>query len=123
MTTRLIRLLCLGCGLLLGLPPAWCCWTPPLTSAPQAEPEHASCCSERPSPKPVPSQPPVRCPCDDRNTVTPAGPEKVAADLSLPAPLAVAPTDSARAGPDAGMAPLPPVLLPPLHVRQCVWLC
>jgi hypothetical protein len=121
MIARILRLLCLGCGLLLALPPAWCCWTS--QPAPQAEPAHASCCHKEATPTQAPLPTPTHCPCDDIRTVTPAGPAKVAADLALPALLATAVVETPRAGAPADVAPIPPPLSRPLHLLRCVWLC
>src|SRR5947207_2817909 len=113
MNGRLIHFLLLGCGLLLALPPAWCCYPVRLSPAPQSEPTPAACCHKPQAPEPAPPAP-VRCPCDDRNTVTSAGPEKVAVDLSLPALLTLVVPDSPRVGPPADAAPTTPVASAPL---------
>ncbi len=123
MNVRLIRLLCLGCGLLLALPPAWCCWTPEYAPAAPQAPAPAPCCHSDPAPEPVPALP-IRCPCDDRVTVSPAGPGKGAADLNLATPHVVANIDALRASPSADVRPIPPLLSGPrLHLLRCVWLC
>jgi hypothetical protein len=122
MIARLIRLLCLGCGVLLALPPAWCCYTP---SVAQPDPTEPSCCQRKEAPKPAPSPPPApeRCPCCDRLSVSTADPQKVAADVSHAAPVVVVVADSPRAGPSADVAPIPLILSRPLRLLQCVWLC
>jgi hypothetical protein len=123
MTVRLSRFLVLGCGLLLALPPAWCCYPAALPRAPQSEPSPPACCQKEKAPAPSPLPLPARCPCYDRNTVASASPEKLAADLSLPAPLAVVGPDSPCAGSTTVAAPTALAPAPPLHVLQCVWLC
>jgi hypothetical protein len=124
MSAGLIRLLSLGCGLLLALPPAWCCYNPLPRGPAPAEPAHASCCHKKEAPKPAPCQPPpVHCPCYDRNTAPPAGPTKITADLSHPVPLALAAADDHRAGPPFDAGPVRLTLSPPLHLLKCLWLC
>jgi hypothetical protein len=123
MGVRLIRILCLACGLLLALPPAWCCWTPQPAPAAQPESAPASCCHKETAPKPAPAAPPAQCPCYDRQTVAPAGSVKVAADLSPALSPVVAVADSPRAGPPAAAAPIAPPPSRPLHLLRCVWLC
>jgi hypothetical protein len=124
MSAGLVRLLCLACGLLVALPPAWCCYNPLRHSPAPAEPVHASCCHNTEAPKPAPAQPvPLRCPCYDRNTVAPAGPTKITADLSHPVPLVLAAADDHRAGLSFDAGPVRLTLSRPLHLLQCLWLC
>jgi hypothetical protein len=123
MGVQLIQFLCLGCGLLLALPPAWCCWAPQLASAAQPESKRAPCCQNESAPKPTPAAPPAQCPCYDRNTTAPAAAEKVVADLSCAVQPVVAVVASPRAGPPAVAPPIPPPLSQPLHLLCCVWLC
>jgi hypothetical protein len=118
MNARLIHALCLGCGLLLALPPAWCCYTPRVTAAPT----QPTCCQKAKAPQRAPVPPPAHCPCDDRDTISPSTPGKIAADVSFPTPLAVVVPDAPRAGPVAA-APVRLAFPQPLHILQCVWLC
>src|SRR5690348_2493816 len=123
MGVRLIRILCLACGLLLALPPAWCCWTPWLAPAAQPVSPHASCCHKESAPRPAPVAPPAQCPCYDLQTVALTGPVKVAPDLALASSPVVAVVDSPRGGPPADAAPIAPQFSRPLHLLRCVWLC
>jgi hypothetical protein len=126
MSTRFIQFLCLACGLVVALPPAWCCWTPQLPTPAPAEPTTASCCHKHESPPPAPAVPaPPQCPCEDRCTVAAAAvaPEKVAIHLALPTALVLTDADTLGPGLAAAVAPIPPLLSRPIHLLQCVWLC
>src|SRR5438874_6873745 len=101
MNAWLIRLVCLGCGVVLALPPAWCCYASQRSAAPEAKPAHACCCQKTEAPKPAPPcpSPPAHCPWYDHHTVAPSGSEKFSASPALPAPLALAVIDTPRTGP------------------------
>jgi hypothetical protein len=126
MNARLIRLVALTCGVLLALPPAWCCYAAPC-SAPTTKPEPATCCHKhkKEPARPAPSCPipPADCPWRDHHTIAPTGPEKTGAGPALPAPVALTVLDTPRAGPAAAAAVIPLVLSRPLHLLQCLWLC
>jgi hypothetical protein len=122
------RFLMLGCGLLLALPPGWCCILAIQTARQETTklvPCCRSCCgnsnSSTPTPKPVPHKP-GRCPCADRQTTAPENVKTFHCDLSIVAPLAAldpAPFE-ANAGEPAG---LPPHLCSSAQLLHCVWLC
>jgi len=120
-----IRLACLGCGLLLALPPAWCCYALPCSAAPKAAPKPAPCCHQKQAPTPAPCRPqsPAHCPLCDQHTVAPPGPEKSGAGPALPSPVVAAVVEIPRAGPAAPAAAIPPDPSRPLHLLQCLWLC
>jgi hypothetical protein len=133
MRSAILRPLTLACGLLLALPPGWCCMARAWESPQQAESDTPcpppDCCPckgpaqpKAPTPRPAPL-PPGQCPCDGRQSVAPDAPKAVGCDLSLPAPLPVIDLVPCRARGDG------PVSLPvfssdfSLHLRHCVWLC
>jgi hypothetical protein len=134
MRSFLLRLASLTCGLLLTLPPGWCCmWLPgpARAAAPEqspAEPCCPCCChpaqpTEPASPAPAPAP---RCPCADRDATTPEAVKPPAlqpgADLGAPAPAAAGPAPSAA--PDGLPTGLRFALSSaPLNVLHCVWLC
>ena len=132
------RALVLACGVLLVLPPGWCCLLargaccghrPVVESAsrkgcPCAAKEGTSsscCCREKSNP---PRQTPI--PANSRCCVrdlTVAKIERPAGDAALvgPADLCASVTDSTA----SNLTPISPAApsSPPLHLLHCVWLC
>jgi hypothetical protein len=92
---RASRILVLVCGLLLTLPPGWCCiFARPLARlAAGMAPVERECCKSHKRNKPQEPQrdlPADRCPCSGRQTVlTGSAVEQVGPDL---APIAILPT-------------------------------
>ncbi len=144
MRPLLLRLLVLACGLLLALPPGWCCLLPlcpaaqhaaPVTApAGPCEPEETCCCcgaGARPVPPPAsPTPAPIPatcCPgCADRDVTAPDAvkPPVVSPDAAPVAALPAGPhllSGASSAGPAADLGPL--CHSTPLHVLHCVWLC
>jgi hypothetical protein len=128
----LLHLLPLACGLLLALPPGWCCLLGPCPAraAPApAEPSDGAqcpcCCHPNPRPEPARPAPPLRCPCADRDATTPdvlKPPTLLSGDglAALPAGADLELTASHDA-PVTHAGPLS--LSAPLNVLHCVWLC
>lgn len=125
------RSLALLTGLVLALPPCWCCTLTAergTTPARQEQSATHSCCSPKqppapePSPAPCAPQGPVKK-CCERQTATQADSKwrlpdlpAFAAALLLPD---LAPALPAVVLPVVGFDPD----LPPVHVLHCVWLC
>lgn len=139
MHSRLMHTLALAGGLLLALPPGWCCMVGPWGSAQKAGSRAAvpaSCCGQcgsccRTSQVPVepagpaPPQaplPPAKCPCGDRHATAPDGPKVVTGDLVLLAPPTI---ESAPAWCASERIVLSPVFYSDLslQVLHRVWLC
>src|SRR5262245_22790925 len=101
MNTRLIRLVCLAWGVLLALPPAWCCYAWQRPAAPAAKPAHAPCCHKKEAPRPAPScpTPPAQCPWCDERTAAPTKPEKFSDTPALPSLVSLAAVDTPRTAP------------------------
>jgi hypothetical protein len=131
----LLRLASLTCGLLLALPPGWCClWLPgparavaASTDAP-AEPCCPCCCHPaQPTELPPPAPAPVpRCPCADRDATTPEAvkPPALQAGADPGAPVPAAADLSPSAAPGGSLPALSLALSSaPLNVLHCVWLC
>jgi len=129
MDSRLLRSLVLGCGLLLALPPGWCCVPAPAVAAetPQA-PREPSCCCRHPAPSEdqpapaVPAPPAGRCCCEKESTEPPSA-STVDLDPAGSLPLvdnAVCPALSLR---DTAAYSGPRVHAPPPRLLYCVWLC
>jgi hypothetical protein len=127
----LLRLAALACGLLLALPPGWCClWLPQpaRASAPPPVAPQCPCChpvtpAELPTEAPAPSG---RCPCADREATTPEAvkaPALQAGDCLAAVPAAGADLEASAA--PHGLPSPAGYALPsaPLHVLHCVWLC
>jgi hypothetical protein len=132
MLSSFLHHLLLACGLLLALPPGWCC----MLQLPKAEeqarpaaPKSVPCCCCKKGAKPAsptpapPPQRPARCPCADRHSTAPDAPKVIGCDLSCVAPLPT--TDLAPSGTAAGhpvvFRALPSETSP--HLLNCVWLC
>jgi hypothetical protein len=129
-----LRLSALACGLLLALPPGWCCLllpcpvraaAPAQTEATADEAQCPCCRHTVPQPQPPSDAAPPRCP---QPTCCAAAPDAVKpsaplADTALPAALPAADLSPCPAptGPAAAVAPSPAST--PLHVLHCVWLC
>ncbi len=130
----LLRLASLTCGLVLALPPGWCClWLPEPAHAAAAPSEAPAkpcrpCCghsvqpAEPAAPAPVPPPP---CPCADRNATTP---EAVKPPALLPGDGLAATLPALDLTPSAAPEHLVPDLSlappsTPLNVLHCVWLC
>lgn len=150
MLTSLGRVLALACGVLLALPPGWCCKATageccghPLPSTPATAP--AGCCAtkacsghtcaddccrkepaqDRSAPVPKPQQPDRPCDtaCCDRPPTDAPKVERPVIDLG---PVGVQDAFTAPADPGAVVALVsapPRSAFPPLHVLHCVWLC
>ena len=126
---RVVNSLVLCCGLLLALPPGWCCtiaFEAGVKTAPKTAAFHCPLCCDI-TPEPAPSQPepprPEACPiCGDRDLVKPAQPETLAVDVA--GPVLTLPSDLVVVA-----AFLPAVLESgsdrtiPLHMLHCVWTC
>lgn len=122
------RFLMLCCGLLLALPPGWCCIfaiQPARKETTKTTPYRRSCCDQstpsKSAPKPAPHKS-DRCPCADRQTTAPDSVKAPPADLSVVAVLPVlnpALTVASAAAPAA----LPTLVSSSPHLLHCVWLC
>jgi hypothetical protein len=134
MQTVLLRLASLACGLVLTLPPGWCCWWLPGPARAAAAPAEAPaepccpCCCHPAQPTepatPAPA-PPRRCPCADRAATTPQAVKPPALQAG-DGPAAVVP--AADLAPSAAPnvlfgAASPSLPSAPLNVLHCVWLC
>jgi hypothetical protein len=128
MRTFVPKLLVLGCGLLLALPPGWCCIFAVGTArhdVAEIAPCCRSCCDRfapsTPTHKPAPSKP-LRCPCADRQTTAPDSVKSSIVDLNV---VAVLPVDE----PALHIAPLEaaiafsPLVSTSPQILHCVWLC
>ena len=131
MMSHVPQFLVFGCGVLLALPPGWCCFVMPAAGqVRQDEPAPAPCeccCKTAPAkPELPPPQPvdPNRCPvCGDRDLVKPAPVEPPSDDLaSLAASVPVIDV-GVPALSLAGAAVTVGDLTRPLHVLHCVWTC
>src|SRR5262245_20326262 len=119
MRSPIARLLALVCGLLLALPPEWCCAAvcgrrPGAEPCPPNPKKTCGCCgcSDQPAcpaPTPTPATPAPGgcCVCVKSDSTAPDGPKPFAPDLSLSTPLAdpTVPTRSAGASADCGDGP------------------
>jgi hypothetical protein len=127
----LLRALVLCNGLLLGLPPGWCC--PFLARAHEPAPQAKPCChhteeTEQPSPptppaNPEPGKPCDACACQRDATVTPDT-RTLHPDVAVAIPLALAHVGTFPVGGSA-LSARPDVyaLSPPPQLLHCVWLC
>jgi hypothetical protein len=134
MRSRFLRSLVLGCGLLLALPPGWCC-TFALRAAkqgisqgpPKATPCCCPCCAkEAPPPAPTPTpapKTPDRCPCADRHSTAPDAPKVFASDPGLVTPLPAIDLAPSWPGISALVGFRSPAAPTSSHVLNCVWLC
>lgn len=91
MQSTWIKSLALCCGVLLALPPGWCCVVPSLFAAARQETEPCCCCPRSAEGEQSPAHDsrtpkPERCPCEDRLGTT-IDVHKPAADALLLAPL------------------------------------
>jgi hypothetical protein len=122
----------LACGLLLALPPGWCCLLQPCPAraaapAPADPGPQCPCCSHPIPPPEAPAPvPPPRCPCADRDA-TKSGTVKPPALLPGDG-LAAAPTSAPDLQPSTAPGESlagPNLALPSvsLHILHCVWLC
>jgi hypothetical protein len=134
MKSRRLTSLVLVCSLPLLLPRGWCCiFAGPVKAALTKSPAPrlgccgCTCCTGEP-PASEPRQPhlprPVKhCPCADRDTTLPSGPEKGDPNL-LPSGSVIGPPLPEEAlAILVGPVPALPFLPPPLHVLNCLWLC
>ena len=128
--SRLLRSLVLGCGLLLALPPGWCCifaFRSVKQEAPKASPCCCPCCAKeapRPAPTPAPApKAPDRCPCADRHSTAPDAPKVFASDPGFVAPVPVIHLAPFWLGITAPAGFCPPAAATSSHVLNCVWLC
>src|SRR5436305_840620 len=76
MTCVFVRYLCLACGLLLALPPHWCCRVPPAETSVAVPAPKKSCCTQHQSsqPRETPKTPlrpaeSERWPCCERSSL------------------------------------------------------
>jgi hypothetical protein len=136
MLSALLRPLVLTAGLLLLLPPGWCCLLagvtqPPVSAGRSATPSEHACCGHcgsksAKSSRPIPGHVPGRdgkCPCGERTANAPGAPVNAGPDLSLPAPVAVTGCVTGFqtvAAYETTAAQLHP---PHFHLLHCVWLC
>ena len=122
------RMVVLSCGLLLALPPGWCCIFAtllPTHDAPVAAPACRSCCRQfapsSPTPKPKPHNP-ERCPCADRHATTLDHVKSAPLDLSFVVVLPAVERSFLPSPMDAAAAFSPPPSASP-QLIHCVWLC
>jgi hypothetical protein len=131
MRSRRLTSLILVCSLPLVLPRGWCCIFagPVKVARTTAAPPRLGCCccsgwplASEPR-QPDPPRPVKHCPCSDRDTTLPYGPEKGDPDL-LPSGSVIGPALSVGAvAALVETVPALPFLPPPLHVLNCLWLC
>lgn len=133
MVSKLVRVLALHCGLLLLLPPGWCCLFAPFTKPAghilaNSKP---ACCGHCGSKREKPSAPlrdhvPARdgkCPCGERAATAFGCPANAGPDLMFPTPGAATRVDTAYL---AGSTCEPPAACSApshFHLLNCVWLC
>ena len=135
MLPDLLRPLALTTGLLLLLPPGWCCFlanlTQPPISARQSAAPKRTCCghcgskSEKSS-RPVPDHVPGRdgkCPCGERTANAPGAPVNAGLDLSLPATVTITASVIAVTPEAACATSAAHFDQPSPHLLNCVWLC
>jgi hypothetical protein len=123
MSAGLIRYLCLGCGLVLALPPAWCCYVPQQSMPQASEPARACCCCHHePTPQPAAPKlpPPGRCPYYDHHTTVPAKPA-IGPAFAVPVVLFASHASAVHLSLAAVEHPRGPSRS--VHLLQCVWLC
>lgn len=122
MASVFLRSLALLSGLLLALPPSWCCLLPTLSAEEDSSPP-LCCCPAPPAPAcPTQAPSPALCPCGDRDLKVPDAPAPFAPDATgLPgavfdhaAPSAAGILDVSTCAAAASC---------PLHLLHCVWLC
>ncbi len=134
MRSLFLRSLMLGCGLLLALPPGWCCtfaFRAPKPDTPKAAPEDTPgccpCCAKKaakPAQTPTPApKAPARCPCSDRQLVAPDAPKVFAGDLGLVVPSPVADLFTFWPGVRSAVGHRGPAAPSSCHILNCVWLC
>jgi hypothetical protein len=121
------RILVLTCGLLLALPPGWCCLLPQVGIR-QPGKATASCCHHKDqastptTPKaPLPEHGPP-CGCVDRDSPVPSGPKTLPVDLASVPAVVLQPVFDGGAG-AVVILTTAAVASPPLNVLHCVWLC
>jgi hypothetical protein len=123
-----LRSLVLCCGLVVALPPGWCCaieslLKPKTTRATQS----CGCCPKCRNKTSEPSTPmpaaPERCPCLDRDLTAPDSPLKpdLTAAHSIATVVPVLAFDSTQ----CTVAMDRPVYILPVssHIMNCLWLC
>src|SRR5438067_13896176 len=129
MRTLAIRLLVLSTGFLLALPPGWCMTVPRPRSSQAAPQAPHGCCSckkpvltERPAPKPGPTQP-YKTFCCRTDLHVGSNPRVDAQDLMVAAVLTasdlVGTPQAAPSGNDLASFYSPTSL----HVLNCIWRC
>jgi hypothetical protein len=135
MLAAILRPLALCCGMLLLLPPGWCCLLaqlarPCAAAGLSAKPKRACCghCGGKRDNLPAPASDHVpgrdgKCPCGERLATAPAVPESAGSGLALPAPVAVAPSDTTAPAAVTCETPAEHSDPPHYHVLNCVWLC
>ena len=131
MRSPVLRLLVLGCGLLLALPPGWCCIFA-FRSVKQEAPKSSPCCccpccaekAPRPAPTPTPApKAPDRCPCADRHTTAPDAPKVFVCDLGFVVHLPATDLSPSWPGVSSLVGPHSPAVPTSSHALNCVWLC
>jgi hypothetical protein len=135
MPRALLRSLALSCGLLLTLPPGWCCLLAHLTQRPVAagQPVNSkpACCGHcgakqgdrsRQIPDHIPGRE-GKCPCGERTATAPGAPVNAGPDLLLLAPGTVTGLDTAARAVPACDPPASYSAPPHFHLLNCVWLC
>jgi hypothetical protein len=134
MRSRFLRSLVLGCGLLLALPPGWCCtfaFRAAKQETPQETPKATPCCcpccaKEAPPPDPTPTpapKAPDRCPCSDRHSTAPDALKVIASDSGLVTPLPAIDLGLSWPGISALVHFPSPAAPTASHILNCVWLC
>jgi hypothetical protein len=125
MRSPVLRTLVLGVGLLLALPPGWCCQAAPRPQTPEQAPIPSGCCGgprqEEPPPA-APTAPNGECCCQDNHKAPPKS-DPPTVDLAFAVPLPWPAADGLPV-PSADVAPAATsVCFIPLRLLLCVWLC
>jgi len=119
------KLLALTSGILVGLPPGWCCAAPsPKAAELPPQPVHSCCQHEQPMPdkEPAPAQPIQKC-CCEKDLASPPSPETTSPELAISIPLAIPDAPALLAAGVSDLCFTDHFSSPPLHVLQCVWRC
>jgi len=122
---QLARKLVCALGLVLILPPGWCCMLGATRLAAEGKGQQGCCCKSHPNrtvPAPQTPTPFKDCCCADRNTTPPAQPELPTPEAVLVATLP-AEVLSAASLFEAGCGTVTIPRAGSLHVWNCVWLC
>jgi hypothetical protein len=128
----LLRTLLLASGLLVALPPGWCCMVRSVASpqVPKRDtPTPKSCCDcckepakpQTPEPRPLPHEP-GKCPCGEHHSTAPDAPKALSLDLSLPTPSTMIDLTPFWFDGRAVSSVVSPFDLS-FRILHCVWLC